>query len=999
MRSVYFIVMLLQAVACDSWLNASTQQQGANGSMTGSLHVVLAEDEKTIGIVDFSASTGAGNLQIFASDSSSSTPLASATVPAQHFALSIANDTFYSAGDTYVSSNIFVFSLQNNPPAPPVISTVSSTPYPSFITFAGAAVHGMAHIRNSNYLVFGGDTRLVKYDTLARTYVGKGVSMQGTSTVDAVEYSEGTHTVQAVYVANTFCVLMATGMQLVWDLFNSTKNSISFYHLRVDNLNDNNYSYVVASSGSMTLIEQIDVRNSIGRLTPRVTGDITSYGVSSSLWNMNSFQYISFTFPSAPAVLGGAAGVMSKITGQVLTYRTSVWTFAGTGAFAYAKICRMTSFVTSDNRWLMLLADAASTSVMRFATQLDTCLNRLPDGTCTSCRSGFFFFASNASCLAPQDTPAGYGPVQVNSTLIRCADAACLTCAQDFQVCTMCNASQPVLLRNGKCNNIPIFYGLNTPTTIARCNINNCMQCFFNYTTCTKCSPGLVALANNTCYDISSCPAGYGYNALQGSIVTCSDTNCRTCSSNYSNCTACAASYVLAASTCYAASASLAVAATSFNMSTYEMLITFNTPIKLHMLQLLITDDVRGETFTCDTPGVACAASVYNDRCLRVEVTGAVVIGGRVEVTNTSVISDLNDHMFVSYPISIAPFLSYPPLLNLPHICATIVSFILTFSFLFNITGAFHSFLSSSYADYLLSSALLLHLLLPSQHLFFFHALILQPSLLHFLAQLLLLILIFHIISIFLPTPQHTVQPHSPSAVHYKMFFNRSYLTVTLIGIMSSSTSSILERATAVGGMSYITFITVLHMRYMYITYKHKHVQQDDTKLRDVYMIASMRYKCYSSLNNNILMLEAVHDVIDVCMCVCACTSASPPAVSCTLLFMHVVSLFMLMSLKNFFIHTFHYFYLLLSKLIFILFFLQHLMSLALYSSINTNQSVHAFVLSIIALLLILTPALQACYVFLTTISHLVQRIMRRNITTPQAATNGVVLKSSISNK
>jgi hypothetical protein len=185
---------------------------------------------------------------------------------------------------------------------------------------------------------------------------------------------------------------------------------------------------------------------------------------------------------------------------------------------------------------------------------------------CTACNTVGGWYLDGTSCehatLSPQ-IPSGKGANTVSGLVVNCQDTNCLLCKASYSVCIGCNTGSGWYLDGLVCKHavsapqIPSGKGPNTGTgLVVSCQDTHCLLCKSDYTICTGCDTGSSwYLDGSTCKHPVSAPqiaSGKGANTVAGTVVNCQDTHCLLCKSDYSICTGCdtGSSWYLDGTTC-----------------------------------------------------------------------------------------------------------------------------------------------------------------------------------------------------------------------------------------------------------------------------------------------------------------------------------------------------------------------------------------------------------------------------------------------------------------
>jgi hypothetical protein len=173
---------------------------------------------------------------------------------------------------------------------------------------------------------------------------------------------------------------------------------------------------------------------------------------------------------------------------------------------------------------------------------------------CRGCDTANFYYLNQTSstCIHRNDIITGYGAKLSNGEIDVCTDANCLDCRSDNQVCAGCNTANFYYLdsTSGTCilnTNIVSRFGPNLATgVIESCADANCVACNINKDVCTACDLAgdyFQDQATGDCTYLTSIPPGKGANRTTGYYESCWVVECDICQLDSLHCTTCQTSH------------------------------------------------------------------------------------------------------------------------------------------------------------------------------------------------------------------------------------------------------------------------------------------------------------------------------------------------------------------------------------------------------------------------------------------------------------------------
>ena len=166
---------------------------------------------------------------------------------------------------------------------------------------------------------------------------------------------------------------------------------------------------------------------------------------------------------------------------------------------------------------------------------------------CTLCDIAKFYYLDSATglCSTIQDIPQGKGVDLANGNLLANCMTGCLQCQTDVSKCTQCNVAAKYYLNTAgvACVSeaaIPASQGINPVTkSLSNC-ASGCLSCTLDSFYCTSCDTagGFFMSAEKTCISESLLPKGFRANVAEGIIEPCAP-GCSRCPAGKSVCTEC----------------------------------------------------------------------------------------------------------------------------------------------------------------------------------------------------------------------------------------------------------------------------------------------------------------------------------------------------------------------------------------------------------------------------------------------------------------------------
>jgi hypothetical protein len=202
----------------------------------------------------------------------------------------------------------------------------------------------------------------------------------------------------------------------------------------------------------------------------------------------------------------------------------------------------------------------------------DGCLDCKEDYTkCSICKSTptmYYLHAPDQRCYLKENIPIGYGLKLSGSRgeTQACAIPLCSECNEGYMTCSKCqNATPKLFLHKLSCvpyTDLPDYYGGNYDTLAsAQCAISGCLSCKENYRICTKCGTSggkqlYLDSEKNDCVASLTVTNGYGIDSDTKAIKRCLIGHCNLCREDYKLCRECdyLKGYVLMKNSCQKAS-------------------------------------------------------------------------------------------------------------------------------------------------------------------------------------------------------------------------------------------------------------------------------------------------------------------------------------------------------------------------------------------------------------------------------------------------------------
>ena len=170
--------------------------------------------------------------------------------------------------------------------------------------------------------------------------------------------------------------------------------------------------------------------------------------------------------------------------------------------------------------------------------------------TCEMCADTYYL--TGGLCYTASLIPDGVGFNNGNQgvqLLVACSVGSCQKCANNHNQCALCSGSNLVHFDGSawSCvSSLPSGYGndpaSNPPIKTIACTGSNCDTCSTDYTICTACKAGTSTYlydTASTCLTKAQFPTGFGLNTATNKVAACSTSNCETCPDTIATCTKC----------------------------------------------------------------------------------------------------------------------------------------------------------------------------------------------------------------------------------------------------------------------------------------------------------------------------------------------------------------------------------------------------------------------------------------------------------------------------
>lgn len=183
---------------------------------------------------------------------------------------------------------------------------------------------------------------------------------------------------------------------------------------------------------------------------------------------------------------------------------------------------------------------------------------------CVKCKKdadGIEYPIYNEQCVL---TTPGKG-LDTQTGLLKSCLSGCLRCSRDYLICTQCDNTNLYYMGSDSDGVAQCQHASNSPTfplskgpdlttmTVKSCPIG-CIDCSLSNVVCRKCDTtnkwylGRDCSGNPQCQHATSTPSiplGFGPDAGDGTLKSCKDPNCKSCTGSFTVCTTCNAGYYL----------------------------------------------------------------------------------------------------------------------------------------------------------------------------------------------------------------------------------------------------------------------------------------------------------------------------------------------------------------------------------------------------------------------------------------------------------------------
>ena len=161
---------------------------------------------------------------------------------------------------------------------------------------------------------------------------------------------------------------------------------------------------------------------------------------------------------------------------------------------------------------------------------------------CSVCKPNTFYDRIRFACFDEGSIPEGFGPNLDNGLVLKCADAACTDCSENYLVCEACSElSASKYLFEGKClalAKIPEGFGPDDEGKLVPCESELCADCRTDNDVCTRCKVdplNKIYKYIDACFQLNDLPDGVGLHQTKDELVDCAVTKCRTAAEPDSN--------------------------------------------------------------------------------------------------------------------------------------------------------------------------------------------------------------------------------------------------------------------------------------------------------------------------------------------------------------------------------------------------------------------------------------------------------------------------------
>ena len=287
--------------------------------------------------------------------------------------------------------------------------------------------------------------------------------------------------------------------------------------------------------------------------------------------------------------------------------------------------------------------------------------------TCTGCDTIMGWYLDDTTCkhaIYNPKIPSSKGPDKTSGLVVPCSDVGCLTCKNDFLICTACKfgfeLSGTTCVPTDGCTT---GYGKSPGDSCSPCLDSRCIYCRDDYAVCQKCDvENLYFLSDNSCVFHKNIRNGFGGDSRRGVVSPCTAADCIDCRKNFTTCLACNSQLGLELSNGRCLSMSqinFKIIAAKFFVGSATAQIQFSSNIKdtsslAEPLDIIFTDTNQNRNITCEQ--IKCRIqSVQSDGfTLKFEATETIVKGDLyLNNVSTFIIKSEDGTVWTDYPIKV----------------------------------------------------------------------------------------------------------------------------------------------------------------------------------------------------------------------------------------------------------------------------------------------------------------------------------------------------------
>lgn len=153
---------------------------------------------------------------------------------------------------------------------------------------------------------------------------------------------------------------------------------------------------------------------------------------------------------------------------------------------------------------------------------------------CNVCKPNTFYDKIRFACFDEGSIPEGFGPNLDNGLVLKCADASCTDCSENYLVCEACSElAVSKYLFEGKClaaAKIPEGFGPDDEGKLVPCESELCADCRSDSDVCTRCKVdplNKIYKYADACFQLNDLPDGVGLHPTKDELVDCTVAICR----------------------------------------------------------------------------------------------------------------------------------------------------------------------------------------------------------------------------------------------------------------------------------------------------------------------------------------------------------------------------------------------------------------------------------------------------------------------------------------